>query len=110
MQAESLSHRETADTAFLTTVGKVADSVPLLCRSSAGRNPLLGHCFCEAVARCGEKCGLTPQIADCRAAGALADLDPHSTGQDAGRQLDRGGQMFAHVLGERLGRGVGDRQ
>jgi hypothetical protein len=35
------------------------DSVPLLRRSSAGRNRFEKHCFCEAVAHCGEKCGLT---------------------------------------------------
>ena len=34
-------------------------SVPLLRRSSAGRNRLAGHCLCQAVAHSGEKCGLT---------------------------------------------------
>jgi hypothetical protein len=34
------------------------DSVPLLRRSSAGRNRFEKHCFCETVAHCGEKCGL----------------------------------------------------
>jgi hypothetical protein len=39
---------------------EVNKSVPLLRRSSAGRNPLFRHCLFRAVAHCSEKCGSTP--------------------------------------------------
>jgi hypothetical protein len=38
--------------------GRLPYSVPLLGTSSADRNPLPGHCLCQAVAHGGEKCGL----------------------------------------------------
>jgi len=38
--------------------GAVTVGVPLLRRSSAGRKSTHRHCFCEAVAHGGEKCGL----------------------------------------------------
>ena len=45
-------------TRFPHHTDQINRSVPLLRRSSAGRNRLAGHCLCQAVAHFGEKCGL----------------------------------------------------
>jgi tetratricopeptide (TPR) repeat protein len=49
--------------------GQINHSVPLLRRSSVGRNRLAGHCLCQAVAHCGGKCGLvlaSPELTSVR--------------------------------------------
>jgi hypothetical protein len=43
---------------FSEAVGQIDNGVPLLRRSSAGRNPPAGHCLFQAAAHCGKKSGL----------------------------------------------------